>query len=151
MNFCSDDEYERFMRVAPMVEREIVDDGVILLKYFLDVSQDEQRRRFEARINDPLKHWKLSPMDRESVRRWWDYTEAYSRMIRDTDTPHAPWFVVPADDKRRARLNLIRHMLAQIPYEPVSLDLPKIPKAQTRPEGLEASLPATHIVPNLYT
>ena len=150
MNFCSDEDYERFMRVVPYVEREIVENGIILVKYFLDVSQAEQRRRFEARVTDPVKHWKLSPMDTESVRRWWDYTEAYQAMIRETDTAHAPWYVVPADDKRRARLNLIRHMLDQIPYRKVPLDLPKVPKAQARPDGVEAVLPAVHVVPNHY-
>ena len=98
--------------VTPAVEREIVvQNGIILRKYFLDISQDEQRRRFEARINDPVKHRQLSPMDIESVRRWWDYTAAYQRMIDATHTPEAPWLIVPADDKRRARLNLIRHLL----------------------------------------
>ena len=116
MGFCTDEQYERFMKMVPIVEREmIVDNGIILRKYFLDVSQDEQRRRFEARIHDPMKHWKLSPMDTKSVRRWWDYTAAYQRMIKATHTPWAPWQIVPADDKRRARLNLIRHLLDSIP------------------------------------
>jgi hypothetical protein len=84
----------------------VVENGIMLRKYFLDVSQDEQRRRFEARINDPMRHWKLSPMDTESVRRWWDYTAAYQRMIEATHTPEAPWYIVPADSKRHARLNL---------------------------------------------
>src|SRR5215204_420293 len=115
MGFVADEDYERFLTMVPVVEREmIVNNGVILRKYFLDVSQDEQRRRFEARIKDPMKHWKLSPMDTESVRRWWDYTAAYQRMIKATHTPSAPWYVVPADDKRRARLNLIRHLLDSI-------------------------------------
>ena len=90
MGFCTDDQYERFLKLAPGVEREMVNNGIILLKYFLDVSQDEQRRRFEARIEDPVKHWKLSPMDVESVRRWWDYTEAYQAMIAATDSDAAP-------------------------------------------------------------
>ena len=122
--------------LVPTVEREmIVNNGIILRKYFLDVSQEEQRRRFEARINDPLKQWKLSPMDTESVRRWWDYTAAYQHMIEATHTPEAPWYIVPADDKRRARLNLIGHLLDSIPYKKVDVDLPKIPKAQPRPKG----------------
>ena len=150
MGFCTDDQYERFLRLAPSIERELVNNGIILLKYFLDVSQDEQRRRFEARIEDPVKHWKLSPMDVESVRRWWDYTEAYQAMLSATDTPEAPWYVVPADDKRRARLNLIRHLLDQIPYRKVDVDLPKIPKAQAQPKGIEAGLHATHVVPSRY-
>jgi polyphosphate kinase 2 len=143
MGFCSEKEAEQFLALAPAVERElIVNNGIILRKYFLDVSQDEQRRRFEARINDPVKHWKLSPMDTESVRRWWDYTAAYRRMITATHTPEAPWYIVPADDKRRARLNLIRHLLASIPYNKVDIDLPKIPEAQERPKGATESLGA---------
>ena len=119
MGFCTDGQYDRFLKLAPGIERELVNNGIILLKYFLDVSQDEQRRRFEARIKDPVKHWKLSPMDVELVRRWWDYTEAYQAMIAATDSPAAPWYIVAADDKRRARLNLIRHLLDQIPYRKV--------------------------------
>jgi hypothetical protein len=113
----------------------VINNGIILLKHFLDVSQAEQHRRFATRISDPVKHWKLSPMDVESVRRWWDYTKAYQAMLEATDTPAAPWHVVPADDKRRARLNLIRHLLSSIPYEKVRVDLPKIPKAAPRPKG----------------
>jgi polyphosphate kinase 2 len=143
MGFCTDQQSERFLALAPMVEREmVVSNGVILLKYFLDISQDEQRRRFEARISDPVKHWKLSPMDTESVRRWWDYTAAYQRMIEATHTPEAPWHIVPADDKRRARLNLIRHLLDSVPYKKVQIDLPKVPKAQRRPKGATEGLSA---------
>jgi polyphosphate kinase 2 len=150
MGFCTDDQYQRFLKLAPAIEREVVNNGIILLKYFLDVSQAEQRRRFEARIEDPLKHWKLSPMDVESVRRWWDYTQVYQAMIEATDTPAAPWYIVPADDKRRARLNLIHHLLGQIPYRKVEADLPKIPKAQPQPKGVEGGLRAAHIVPSRY-
>lgn len=147
MGFCTDDQYEHFLKLAPGVEREVVNNGIILLKYFLDVSQKEQRRRFEARISDPVKHWKLSPMDVESVRRWWDYTRAYQDMLAATDSPSAPWYIVPADDKRRARLNLISHMLEQIPYHKVEVDLPKIPKSQSRPKGIEDGLRSVHVVP----
>jgi polyphosphate kinase 2 len=150
MGFCTDDEYDRFMRLVPPFEKEIVDNGIILLKYFLDVSQDEQRRRFADRIDDPVKHWKLSPMDTESVRRWWDYTLAYQEMVRGTDTAHSPWFIVPSDDKRRARLNLISHMLTQIPYEKIMVELPKVPKAEPRPKGVEDGLPREHVVPARY-
>jgi polyphosphate kinase 2 len=150
MGFCSDDEYEHFLRLAPAVEREIINNGIILLKYFLDVSQAEQHRRFAARVTDPIKHWKLSPMDVESVRRWWDYTKAYRVMLEATNTQFSPWHVVPADDKRRARLNLIRHMLSSIPYEKVRVDLPEIPKAAPRPKGVKEGLRAGQIVPNLY-
>jgi polyphosphate kinase len=151
MGFCSDEEYERFLTMTPLVEREmVVNNGIILRKYFLDVSQDEQRRRFEARINDPMKHWKLSPMDTESVRRWWDYTAAYQRMIEATHTPWAPWHIVPADNKRRARLNLIRHLLDSVPYKKVKVDLPKIPKTQPRPKGAPEGLRAGQLIPDQY-
>ena len=150
MGFCSDDEYQHFLRLAPAVEREVINNGIILLKYFLDVSQAEQRRRFEARVTDPVKHWKLSPMDVEAVRRWWDYTKAYQAMLAATDTEVAPWHVVPADDKRRARLNLISHMLRSIPYRKVRPELPRIPKAGPRPKGLEDGLGAGQVVPHLY-
>ena len=137
MGFCTDEQYERFLQLAPIVEREmIVSNGIILRKYFLDVSQDEQRRRFEARINDPVKHWKLSPMDTESVRRWWDYTAAYQRMIKATHTPEAPWHIVPADDKRRARLNLIRHLLDSIPYKKVDMTCRRFPRRSRGPRVL---------------
>ncbi|SCB53817.1 polyphosphate kinase 2, PA0141 family [Bradyrhizobium shewense] len=151
MGFVTDEDYERFLTMVPAVEREmIVNNGIILRKYFLDVSQDEQRRRFEARIKDPMRHWKLSPMDTESVRRWWDYTAAYQRMIKATDTPSAPWYIVPADNKRRARLNLIRHLLDSIPYKKVDVDLPKIPKAQQRPKNVTDGLGAGQPIPNHY-
>jgi polyphosphate kinase len=151
MGFVTDESYERFLAMVPAVEREmIVNNGIILRKYFLDVSQDEQRRRFEARIKDPMKHWKLSPMDTESVRRWWDYTAAYQRMIKATHTPSAPWYIVPADNKRRARLNLIRHLLDSIPYKKVNVDLPKIPKAQRQPKNATVGLGAGQTIPSHY-
>ena len=151
MGFCTDRQYERFLVMAPTIEREmVVENGIILRKYFLDVSQDEQRRRFEARIKDPVKHWKLSPMDTESVRRWWDYTTAYQRMIEATHTPEAPWYIVPADDKRRARLNLIRHLLDSIPYKRVSEELPKIPRSQARPKSATEDLGAGTPIPSHY-
>ncbi len=151
MGFCTEAEAERFLLVTPAIEREIViQNGIILRKYFLDISQEEQRRRFEARIDNPLKHWKLSPMDVESVRRWWDYTAAYQRMIQATDTPEAPWYIVPADDKRRARLNLIRHFLDSIPYKKVGIELPKIPDSQRRPKGAVDSLGAGESIPSYY-
>jgi polyphosphate kinase 2 len=151
MGFCSDEQYERFLALIPTFERElVVHNGIVLRKYFLDVSKDEQRRRFEARISDPVKHWKLSPMDTESVRRWWDYTAVYQRMIEATHTPEAPWHIVPADNKRRARLNLIRHLLDSIPYNKVDIDLPKIPKAQPRPKDAADGLRAGKPIPSHY-
>ena len=151
MGFCTEEQAKRFLLVTPAIEREIVvQNGIILRKYFLDISQDEQRRRFEARIKDPVKHWKLSPMDIESVRRWWDYTAAYQQMIEATDTPETPWYIVPADDKRRARLNLIRHLLDSIPYKKVRADLPKIPQSQPRPKGATEALGAGKPIPGYY-
>jgi polyphosphate kinase len=152
MGFCTEEEAERFLLVTPAIEREIVvQNGILLRKYFLDISQDEQRRRFEARLDDPIKHWKLSPMDVESIRRWWDYTAAYQRMIQATHTPEAPWYIVPADNKRRARLNLIRHLLESTPYNKAPLDLPKkIPESQPRPRGATGNLGAGTPVPSYY-
>ena len=150
MGFCTE-EAEHFLFVIPAVERDVVvQNGVILRKYFLDISQDEQRRRFAARIDDPVRHWKLSAMDIESVRRWWDYTAAYRRMIEATHTPEAPWHIVPADDKRRARLNLIRHLLDSIPYKKVHTDLPRIPKSQPRPKGAREAFAVGELIPNHY-
>ena len=151
MGFCTDRQYQRFLAITPVFERElVVENGMTLRKYFLDVSQDEQRRRFEARIADPMKHWKLSPMDTESVRRWWDYTAAYQRMLEATHTPEAPWHIVPADNKRRARLNLIRHLLDSIPYKDVDVDLPKIPKVQPRPKDATEGLGGGQNIPSHY-
>jgi polyphosphate kinase len=151
MGFCTEEESERFLLVTPAIEREmVVQNGIMLRKYFLDVSQTEQRRRFAARIDDPVKHWKLSRMDIESVQRWWDYTAAYQRMIEATHTPEAPWYIIPADDKRRARLNLICHLLDSIPYKRVDMDLPKIPKSQPRPKGATERLSAGEPIPNYY-
>jgi polyphosphate kinase 2 len=152
MGFCTEAESDRFLLVAPSVEREVVvQNGIMLRKYFLDISQAEQRRRFEARINDPVKHWKLSPMDIESIRRWWDYTAAYQRMIEATHTPEAPWYIVPADDKRRARLNLIRHLLDSIPYKKVDIHLPKtIPKPHPRPKNATDGMGVGERIPSHY-
>ena len=133
MGFCTDEQYERFLAMVPVVEREmIVNNGIILRKYFLDVSQDEQRRRFEARIEDPMKHWKLSSMDLEARAHWVDYAKAKDEMFARTDTEDSPWFVVEADDKRTARLNLISHLLERIPYEPAPAEKLELPPRQER-------------------
>ena len=107
-----------------------------MLKYFLDVSEDEQERRFRARVEDPLRQWKLSPMDVESYNRWWDYTRAYDEMIRATDTRHAPWWIVPSNDKKRARINCISHILSSIPYERVAFEKPNSVNAKSGPTTL---------------
>jgi polyphosphate kinase len=117
MGFCTDEEYERFLKVCPAWEKDIIDAGVTLIKYWFEVGQEEQTRRFSARINDPRKIWKLSPMDLEAHRRWYDYSRARDAMFAATDTPESPWYVVKADNKRRARLNCISHFLSIIPYE----------------------------------
>ncbi len=150
MGFCSEEEYERFLRVCPQIEREIVEEGILLIKYFFDVSQAEQERRFLARATGPLRHWKLSPMDVESWRRWWDYTAAYQRMLEATDTEWAPWYRVQADNKRRARLNCIAHLLSQIDYKPLSFTPPEAGKRKKRLPGTPESLTFHHDVPQSY-
>ena len=132
MGFCTDDEYEEFMRTCPQFERIIQRSGIHLVKYWLSVSDEEQERRFEARRKDPAKHWKLSPVDIEARARWVDYAEAKDQMFAYTDTKESPWFVVEADDKRTARLNLISHLLEQVPYERVDHDEIKFPPRQER-------------------
>jgi polyphosphate kinase 2 len=149
MGFCTDQEYERFLRICPLFEREIIEDGIILIKYFFDVSQQVQEDRFIARSEDPRKHWKLSPMDVESWARWWDYTKAYDAMIRATDTDYAPWYKVSADDKRSARLNCISHLLSVVPYEKIPFELPPVPKRRKRGKGIPDALSFSHSVPDL--
>ena len=136
MGFCSDKKAKRFLEVAPRFEAAIVESGLMLLKYFLTVSEEEQDRRFRRRIEDPLRQWKLSPMDIESYRRWWDYSRAYDEMIQATDSLHAPWWIVPSDDKKRARINCISHILKSIPYEKVEFAEPELGKRQKRPTTL---------------
>ena len=150
MGFCTDEEYERFLRSVPLFERALVDDGIILIKYFFDVSRKVQEDRFKARAEDPRKHWKLSPMDVESWARWWDYTAAYERMIQETDSDYAPWYKVPADDKRTARLNCISHMLSKIPYEEIPFELPDLPEKRPRGEGVPDNVKFLHKVPELF-
>ncbi len=134
MGFCTPAQTERFLETAPGMERALIDSGIILLKYWLEVSQEEQTRRLEARIQDGRKLWKLSPMDLLSYSRWYDYSRARDAMFLATDTSWAPWYVVPSDDKKRARLNLIRHMLRHIPYEAPKRPKVKLPKRQ-KPDG----------------
>ena len=150
MNFCTNDQYERFLRVCPGFERELTGEGITLIKFFFDVSQEEQERRFRARITDPMRHWKLSPMDVESWRRWWDYTAAYERMIEATDTDWAPWHRVPADDKRRARLNCISHLLSRVPYEKIPFEPPKPARRRKRKPGTPDTVEFRHTVARVY-
>jgi len=128
MGFCSKAQHQRFLKVCPEFELYVVDDGIKLIKYWLEVSEAEQKRRFEARITDPLRQWKLSPTDLCSRSRWFDYSRARDVMLEATDTEFAPWYIVLADDKRRARLNCISHLLSLIPYKKVSREKVKLPK-----------------------
>jgi polyphosphate kinase len=132
MGFCSKEEYQQFLRVCPLVEKEIVDNGIRLIKIWLEVGQEEQERRMTARIEDPLRQWKLSPMDVDSWPRWYDYSRARDRMFEATDTKHAPWYILRSDDKRRARLNGLAHILRLIPYKKVPRDRVKLPKRSTK-------------------
>jgi len=130
MGFCTEQQAEHFLKVVPLVEKAIVESGIVLLKYWLEVSPDEQTRRLESRIEDGRKIWKLSPMDLKSYSRWYDYSRARDEMFAATDTAWAPWHVVRSDDKRRARLNLITHLLNQIPYKSLPREKIKLPKRQ---------------------
>mgnify|MGYP003403406450 FL=1 len=132
MGFCTDEQYQEFMRTAPKFERMLKRSGLIMIKYWLSVSDDEQERRFKARIKDPTKGWKLSPMDLEARARWVDYAEAKDEMFAYTDTKESPWFVVEADSKKSARLNLISHLLDQVPYKSVAQQEIKLPPRQER-------------------
>src|SRR6267143_1736355 len=128
MGFCTPAEHKRFLSLCPQVEKYVVDGGIILIKLWLEVGMDEQERRFQARIEDPLRQWKLSPMDTESYRRWYDYSRARDMMFEATDTKHAPWRLIRSDDKRRARLNVISHILETIPYKKIAREKIKLPK-----------------------
>ena len=145
MGFCSEQQVKSFLMGVPLVERAIVDSGVILLKYWLEVSPDEQTRRLEGRIHDPRKIWKLSGMDLESYTRWFDYSRARDDMFAATDTAWAPWFVAHTDDKKRSRLNVITHLLGQVPYEPLAPRDIVLPKRQTRGDYQEPQLPLRYI------
>ena len=130
MGFCTEEQSKHFLKLAPLTERAMTDSGIILLKYWLEVSEEEQTRRLEARIDDRRKIWKLSPMDLKSYSRWYDYSHARDEMFQATDTPWAPWYVVHSDDKKRARLNVITHLLKHIPYEELPREKIKLPDRQ---------------------
>jgi polyphosphate kinase 2 len=132
MGFCTDKQHKRFMKVCPEVEQFMIDGGIILIKYWLEVSDAEQMKRFEARIADPLRQWKLSPMDLPSRERWYDYSRARDIMLKHTDTKSAPWNLVRSDDKKAARLNLITHFLKQIPYKKVKREPITLPPRATK-------------------
>jgi len=145
MGFCSPAETERFLELVPAWEKAMTDSGILMLKYWLDVSPEEQTRRLESRINDPRKIWKLSDMDLKSYRRWYDYSRARDAMFAATDTAWGPWYIAHTDDKRRGRLNIISHLLSQVPYTPIAHRDITLPKRQ-RPGGyVQPDLPLHYI------
>jgi polyphosphate kinase 2 len=152
MGFCSDEEYKEFLRSCPEFERMLVRSGILLLKYWFSVSDEEQERRFQARIQDPTKHWKLSPMDLQSRARWVEYSRAKDEMFPHTDIRQAPWWVVEADDKRRARLNCIAHLLSQVRYEELEREAIELPPRQTEKQAgyTRPPLGDQNFVPKLY-
>ncbi len=150
MGFCSDDEYEEFFRSVPEFERMLVRSGIRLIKYWFSITDDEQHLRFLGRIHDPLKQWKLSPMDLESRRRWEDYTRAKETMLERTHIPEAPWWVVQAVDKKKARLNCIAHLLGQFDYREIQRQEVVLPARVRNPDYLRQPVPASMVVPELY-
>ena len=127
MGFCTPEQHKRFLEICPTVEKFIVDSGIRLIKIWLEVGQEEQEKRFHARIEDPMRHWKLSPMDLESFKRWYDFSKARDLMLEHTDSEHAPWYLVDSNDKKSARLNIISHILSRIPYKKVKREKVKLP------------------------
>jgi polyphosphate kinase 2 (PPK2 family) len=151
MDFCTKDQYKAFVENCPKFESHIVKSGIILIKFWLEVGQKEQQRRFKARIEDPLRQWKLSPMDLESYPRWYDYSRARDRMLEMTDTDKAPWYIVRSDDKRRARLNCIAHILGSIPFKKVARPKVKLPKRSNKGRyDDQASLKGRNFVVETY-
>ena len=145
MGFCSKDEAERFLDLTPLFEKAMVDSGILLLKYWLEVSPDEQTRRLESRIDDPRKVWKLTDMDLLSYSRWYDYSRARDAMFAATDTAWAPWYIAHTDDKKKGRLNLISHLLDRVPYQPHAARDLELPKRQAADGYVEPDLPLRHI------
>jgi polyphosphate kinase 2 (PPK2 family) len=151
MGFCSKEDHRRFLDLCPIVERYIVDGGIILIKYWLEVSNEEQERRFEARIEDPLRQWKLSPMDLPSREKWYEYSRARDMMLEKTDTKHAPWHIVRSNDKRRARLNCIAHLLDLIPHNKLPREKVKLPaRSKKHKYDDQASLEGRRFIPEQY-
>ena len=150
MGFCTDYEYEEFLRTVPDLERMMISSGIILIKYWFSISDDEQYNRFMMRIHDPLKQWKLSPMDLEARRLWEAYTKAKETMLERTHIPEAPWWVVAANDKKKARLNCITHLLDQIPYKEIDHPLITLPKRVHNPDYLRGPVPPEMYVPEIF-
>ncbi|QNN58437.1 polyphosphate kinase 2 [Diaphorobacter ruginosibacter] len=150
MGFCTDDEYEEFFRSVPEFEKMLVRSGIRLIKYWFSITDEEQHLRFLGRIHDPLKQWKLSPMDLQSRVRWEEYTKAKEVMLERTHIPEAPWWVVPADDKKKARLNCISHLLSQMPYAEVQHPEVVLPERVRHPDYIRQPVPQSMIVPQTY-
>jgi polyphosphate kinase len=150
MGFCTEDDVEEFFRTVPDLERMLVRSGIILIKYWFSITDDEQHLRFQMRIHDPIKQWKLSPMDLESRRRWEQYTKAKEAMLERTHIPEAPWWVVEAVDKKKARLNCIHHLLSQIPYQEVEREPIILPQRVRNPDYLRGPVPKEMHVPAVY-
>ena len=151
LGFCTKDQYRSFLALCPLFERAVTGNGIQLIKFWLEVGQDEQERRMQARIDDPLRQWKLSPMDLESWPLWYEYSRARDRMLEATDTKHAPWYVLRSDDKRRARLNCLSHLLTLIPWKPVARAKVKLPKRRGKHQyDDQASLKGHQFVPETY-
>lgn len=150
MGFCNDDQYEEFFRSTPEFERMLVRSGIQLIKYWFSISDEEQELRFLGRIHDPMKQWKLSPMDLESRRRWEDYTRAKEVMFERTHIPEAPWWVVPADNKKKARLNCIHHLLSQVSYREIEHEPILLPERQRHDDYARRPVPKEICVPQVY-
>ena len=151
MGFCTDEQYERFLRVTPMFERQIIEGGIQLIKLWLEVGNKEQERRFEARIQDPLRQWKLSAMDLPSRAKWYEYSRARDAMFKATDTRQSPWYIVRSDDKKRARLNTIAHLLKLIPHKKIKRPKVKLPdRSRKHAYDDEATLARRRFVPEVY-
>jgi len=150
MGFCTEEQAKRFLEIVPLVEKAMVDSGIHLLKYWLEVSPEEQTRRLETRIDDPRKVWKLSDMDLKSYSRWYDYSRARDAMFAATDTAWAPWYVADTNDKKRGRLNIITHLLGQIPYEPLDRKKVELPKRRVRDVEPARGRPPLRYIPTPY-
>jgi len=151
MGFCTKEEHADFLQRCPIFERFVIDNGILLVKYWLEVGNDEQAKRFQARIDDPLRQWKLSPVDLPSRSRWYDYSRARDTMLKTTDTENAPWYIVRSDDKKRARLNCISHLLSLIPYKKLSREKIKLPERSRKGAYDDrASLEGRRFVPEKY-
>ncbi len=150
MGFCTKEEYEEFLRTVPQFEQMLVRSGIILIKYWFSISDEEQHVRFKMRIHDPLKQWKLSPMDLESRRLWEAYTKAKEKMLERTHIPEAPWWIVAANDKKRARINCIAHLLTQVPYQTVKRKQVSLPRRIHNPDYIRGPVPKEMYVPDVF-